>query len=72
VTSNSSRASTFSLCRPSESIVGLTWKIDFHLFERKKSDPFGDAIVILNVEVRKASHAKPEKAGMVGRSGRKS
>ena len=32
----------------------VKWSIDFQLFERsKKSDPFGDAIVTLNVDVDK-------------------
>jgi hypothetical protein len=39
------------------------WTINFQLFERaKKSDPFGDAIVTLDVEVDKALNAKAEKA----------
>jgi hypothetical protein len=41
----------------------VTWKIHFQLFERKKkTDPFGDAIVTLDVEVVKDLHAKAEKA----------
>jgi hypothetical protein len=41
----------------------VTWKIHFQLFERqKKTDPFGDAIVTLDVEVVRELHAKAEKA----------
>ena len=41
----------------------VVWTINFQLFERaKKSDPFGDAIVTLDVEVDKALNAKAEKA----------
>jgi len=41
----------------------VVWTINFQLFERaKKSDPFGDPIVSLDVEVDKALNAKAEKA----------
>ena len=41
----------------------VVWTINFQLFERaKKSDPFGDAIVTLDVEVDKALNSKAEKA----------
>jgi hypothetical protein len=40
----------------------IIWKISFQLFERdKKSDPFGDAIVDLDVEVDSQLNAKAEK-----------
>src|SRR5688572_10270281 len=45
----------------------VTWKINFQLFERdKKTDPFGDAIVILEVEVDKALNSKAEKTAVNG------
>lgn len=41
----------------------VTWKINFQLFERaKKSDPYGDPLVSLQVEVDKALNSKAEKA----------
>jgi hypothetical protein len=41
----------------------VSWSIDFQLFERaKKSDPWGDAIVTLNVDVDKKLFPKAETA----------
>jgi hypothetical protein len=41
----------------------VIWTIHFELFERKKkSDPLGDALVTLDVEVQKALHTQAEKA----------
>lgn len=41
----------------------VKWSIDFQLFERsKKSDPWGDAIVTLNVDVDKKLFPKAEVA----------
>jgi hypothetical protein len=61
-TPNGLRRVIFGLEKDTQGKVVL-WKIDFQLFERaKKSDPFGDAIVTLNVEVDKALQAKAEKA----------
>ena len=41
----------------------VKWSIDFQLFERsKKSDPWGDAIVTLNVDVDKKLFPKAEAA----------
>jgi hypothetical protein len=41
----------------------VSWSIDFQLFERaKKSDPWGDAIVTLNVDVDKKLFPKAEAA----------
>jgi hypothetical protein len=40
----------------------IVWKINFQLFERaKKADPFGDAIVDLDVEVDSALNPQAEK-----------
>jgi hypothetical protein len=40
----------------------VVWQIHFQLFERKqKTDPWGDAIVTLDVEVDKELHDKAEK-----------
>jgi hypothetical protein len=61
-TPNGLRRVVFGLEKDTQGSI-VTWKIDFQLFERKKkSDPFGDAIVTLNVEVQKALQAKAEKA----------
>ena len=54
-TPNGLRRVIFGLAKDATSGKTVTWTIDFQLFERaKKSDPFGDAIVTLNVEVDKA------------------
>lgn len=61
-TPNGLRRVVFGLEKDTQGSI-VTWKIDFQLFERKKkSDPFGDAIVTLNVEVQKELHDKAEKA----------
>jgi hypothetical protein len=61
-TPNGLRRVVFGLEKDTQGKI-VTWKIDFQLFERKKkSDPFGDAIVTLNVEVQKELQAKAEKA----------
>lgn len=61
-TPNGLRRVVFGLEKDTQGNI-VTWKIDFQLFERKKkSDPFGDAIVTLNVEVKKELHDKAEKA----------
>lgn len=61
-TPNGLRRVVFGLEKDTQGSI-VTWKIDFQLFERKKkSDPFGDAIVTLNVEVQKELHEKAEKA----------
>ena len=45
----------------------VTWKIDFEMFEReKKTDPFGDAIVKVEIEVDKELHPKAEKVALTG------
>ena len=60
-TPNGLRRVIFGLEKDTQGKV-VIWTIDFQLFERaKKTDPFGDAIVTLNVEVDKALHAKAEK-----------
>lgn len=62
-TPNGLRRVIFGLAKDATSGKTVTWTIDFQLFERaKKSDPFGDAIVTLNVEVDKALNSKAEKA----------
>lgn len=61
-TPNGLRRVIFGLEKDTQGQI-VIWKIDFQLFERaKKSDPFGDAIVTLNVEVDKALEDKAEKA----------
>ena len=62
-TPNGLRRVIFGLEKDASSGKTVTWTINFQLFERaKKSDPFGDAIVTLDVEVDKALNAKAEKA----------
>jgi len=61
-TPNGLRRVIFGLEKDTQGAI-IIWKIDFQLFERaKKSDPFGDALVTLNLEVDKQLHAKAEKA----------
>jgi len=62
-TPNGLRRVIFGLSKDATSGKVVVWTIDFQLFERaKKTDPYGDAIVTLNVEVDKALNAKAEKA----------
>ena len=45
----------------------VIWKINFDLFERdKKTDPWGDAIVHVDIEVDKVLHPKAEKMAVSG------
>jgi hypothetical protein len=61
-TPNGLRRVIFGLEKDTQGDV-VSWTINFQLFERaKKSDPFGDAIVDLDVEVDKALNSKAEKA----------
>ncbi|HEY6804380.1 MAG TPA: hypothetical protein VI306_12450 [Pyrinomonadaceae bacterium] len=47
--------------------VKVTWKINFDLFEReKKTDPWGDAMVHVDIEVDKELHPKAETAAQSG------
>jgi hypothetical protein len=62
ITKDKLRRVVFGLEKDTEGNV-VTWRIDFQLFERdKRGDPWGDAIIILQVEVDKALNAKAEKA----------
>jgi hypothetical protein len=62
-TPNGLRRVIFGLEKDATSGTTVTWTINFQLFERaKKTDPYGDAIVTLDVEVDKALNAKAEKA----------
>ena len=62
-TPNGLRRVIFGLEKDATSGTTVKWTINFQLFERaKKSDPFGDPIVSLDVEVDKALNAKAEKA----------
>lgn len=62
-TPNGLRRVIFGLSKDASSGTTVIWNIDFQLFERaKKTDPYGDAIVTLNVEVDKALNSKAEKA----------
>jgi hypothetical protein len=61
-TPNGLRRVIFGLEKDTQGDV-VSWAINFQLFERaKKSDPFGDAIVSLDVDVDKALNTKAEKA----------
>ena len=61
-TPNGLRRVIFGLEKDTKGDV-VSWSINFQLFERaKKSDPFGDPIVSLDVDVDKALNAKAEKA----------
>ena len=62
-TPNGLRRVIFGLEKDATSGTTVTWTINFQLFERaKKTDPYGDSIVTLDVEVDKALNAKAEKA----------
>ncbi|HET6974717.1 MAG TPA: hypothetical protein VFI24_00225 [Pyrinomonadaceae bacterium] len=62
-TPNGLRRVIFGLEKDATSGNVVVWTINFQLFERtKKTDPFGDAIVTLDVEVDKALNSKAEKA----------
>jgi hypothetical protein len=62
-TPNGLRRVIFGLEKDATSGTVVVWTINFQLFERaKKSDPFGDPIVSLDVEVDKALNPKAEKA----------
>lgn len=62
-TPNGLRRVIFGLEKDATSGTVVVWTINFQLFERaKKSDPFGDPIVSLDVEVDKALNSKAEKA----------
>ena len=61
-TPNGLRRVIFGLEKDATSGNVVQWTINFQLFERaKKSDPFGDPIVSLDVEVDKALNSKAEK-----------
>ena len=62
-TPNGLRRVIFGLEKDATSGTVVQWTINFQLFERaKKTDPFGDPLVSLDVEVDKALNAKAEKA----------
>jgi hypothetical protein len=61
-TPNGLRRVIFGLEKDTQGTL-VVWTINFQLFERqKKTDPFGDAIVTLDVEVDKTLNPKAEKA----------
>ena len=62
-TPNGLRRVIFGLEKDATSGTVVQWTINFQLFERaKKTDPFGDPLVSLDVEVDKALNPKAEKA----------
>jgi hypothetical protein len=62
-TPNGLRKVIFGLEKDATAANLVKWSIDFQLFERsKKTDPWGDAIVTLNVDVDKKLFPKAEAA----------
>src|SRR5262245_44703507 len=62
-TPNGLRKVIFGLEKDATAANLVKWSIDFQLFERsKKTDPWGDAIVTLNVDVDKQLFPKAELA----------
>ncbi len=62
-TPNGLRRVIFGLEKDATAGNVVVWTINFQLFERaKRTDPYTDAIVTLNVEVDKALFPKAEKA----------
>lgn len=62
-TPNGLRKVIFGLEKDATTANIVKWSIDFQLFERsKKTDPWGDAIVTLNVDVDKKLFSKAEVA----------
>lgn len=62
-TPNGLRKVIFGLEKDATAGNVVSWSIDFQLFERsKKTDPWGDALVTLNVDVDKQLFPKAEKA----------
>src|ERR1044072_1338687 len=62
-TPNGLRRVLFGLEKDATSGNVVVWTINFQLFERaKRTDPYTDPIVSLDVEVDKALNAKAEKA----------
>jgi hypothetical protein len=62
-TPNGLRKVIFGLEKDATAANIVSWKIDFQLFERsKKTDPWGDAIITLNVEVDKKLFPRAEVA----------
>ncbi|HEX5966355.1 MAG TPA: hypothetical protein VFY51_10510 [Pyrinomonadaceae bacterium] len=60
-TPNGLRKVIFGLEKDATAANLVKWSIDFQLFERsKKTDPWGDAIVTLNVDVDKKLFPKAE------------
>lgn len=66
ITNDKLRKVVFGLEKDTQG-VKVTWTINFELFERdKKTDPWGDAIVNVDVTVVKELHAKAEKIAIGG------
>ena len=68
ITSDKKRKVVFGLQKNTEG-TKVTWIINFEMFERdKKTDPWGEAIVNVDVEVTKQLHANAEKMAVKGMS----
>lgn len=68
ITSDKKRKVIFGLQKNTEG-QKVTWVINFELYERdKKTDPWGEAIVDVDVEVTKVLHPKAEKMAVEGMS----
>ena len=66
ITNDKLRKVVFGLEKDTQG-VKVTWTINFELFERdKKTDPWGDPIVNVDVTVVKELHAKAEKIAISG------
>lgn len=66
ITSDKLRKVIFGLEKNTQG-TKVTWKINFEMFEReKKTDPFGDPIVNVEIEVDKELHPKAEQTALNG------
>ncbi len=66
ITKDKLRRVIFGLEKDTEG-VKVKWKINFQLFERdKKTDPWGDAVVDIDIEVDKELHPNAEKTALNG------
>ncbi len=68
ITSDKKRKVIFGLQKNTEGLK-VIWVINFEMFERdKKTDPWGEAIVDVDVEVQKVLHPKAETMAVQGMS----
>lgn len=68
ITSDKKRKVIFGLQKNTEG-TKVTWVINFEMYEKdKKTDPWGEAIVDVDVEVQKVLHPNAEKIAVKGMS----